>query len=128
VVEVTQGGEEGALLDLCLLEILLLERLLVKPPTRLVLASGVLSLALAPTRVVVARFSLLLALVGATSNEVIRVAAVVVFILGPTTSLVVAVVVKLRELASLKRQLLILEALHLLLCDGQKRGQSKQSW
>jgi hypothetical protein len=49
VVEVTEGGKEGALLDLDLVEVLLLERLLVKLPLRLVLAGGILALALAPT-------------------------------------------------------------------------------
>jgi cell division protein FtsL len=42
VVEVTEGGEEGTLLDLCLLEVLLLERLLVKSSLGLVLFVGVL--------------------------------------------------------------------------------------
>jgi hypothetical protein len=54
VVEVAEGGEEGMLLEIFLLEILLLERLLVESSLRLVLAGGVLPLALAPTRVVVA--------------------------------------------------------------------------
>jgi hypothetical protein len=47
VVEVAEGGVEGTLLNLCLLEILLLQHLLVKPPLVLVLAGGVLVLALA---------------------------------------------------------------------------------
>ena len=55
MVKVTQGGEEGTLLDLHLLEVLLLERLHVESSLGLVLARGVLPLALAPTRVVVAR-------------------------------------------------------------------------
>jgi hypothetical protein len=37
VVEVAQGGEEGTLLVLCLLEVLLFEHLLVKPPLDLCL-------------------------------------------------------------------------------------------
>jgi hypothetical protein len=45
VVEVTEGGEEGALLGLGLLEVLLLEHLLVKSSLRLVLG-GVLALVL----------------------------------------------------------------------------------
>jgi hypothetical protein len=53
------------LLDLCLLAVLL-QRLLVKPLPRLVFAKGVLSLALAPTRVMVTWASLLLALLRAT--------------------------------------------------------------
>ena len=63
MVEVAQGGEEGTLFDLSLLEVLL-EHLLIKPSPGLVLARGVLLLALAPTRVVVARANLLLALLG----------------------------------------------------------------
>jgi hypothetical protein len=46
VVEVAEGDEEGMLLDLCLLEALLLEHLLVKSSIGLVLAGGVLPLAL----------------------------------------------------------------------------------
>jgi hypothetical protein len=76
VVEVTQGGKEGELLDLRLLEVLLFECLLIKPPPGLVLARGVLLLALAPTRVIVARASLLLALLRATIDEVVGVASV----------------------------------------------------
>jgi hypothetical protein len=55
MVRVTEGGEEGTLLDLGLLEVLLLECLLVESSLGLVLAGGVLPLALAPTRVVVVR-------------------------------------------------------------------------
>jgi hypothetical protein len=53
MVKVAEGGEEGMILDLGLLEVLLLERLLVKPPLRLMLAVGVLMLALALTGVMV---------------------------------------------------------------------------
>jgi hypothetical protein len=60
VVEVTEGGEEGTLLDLVFLEVLLLERLLVESSLVLVLDGGVLPLALVPARVVVTRASLLL--------------------------------------------------------------------
>jgi hypothetical protein len=56
VVKVAEGGEEGTLLDLCLLKVLLLERLLVESSLGLVLAGGVL--ALASTRVMVARVRL----------------------------------------------------------------------
>jgi hypothetical protein len=69
VVEVTEGGKEDTLLDLCLLKVLLLERLLVESSLGLVLAVGVL--ALAPTRVMVARARLRFALLGATGNEVV---------------------------------------------------------
>ena len=46
MVEVAKGGEEGTLLDLNLLEVLLLERLLVGSALGLVLVRGVLMLAL----------------------------------------------------------------------------------
>jgi hypothetical protein len=52
VVEVAEADEEGTLLDLCLLKVLLLERLLVESSLGLVLSRGVL--ALAPTKVMVA--------------------------------------------------------------------------
>ena len=47
VVEVTEGGKEGTLLGLVLLEVYLLERLHVESSLRLVLAGGVLALVLA---------------------------------------------------------------------------------
>jgi hypothetical protein len=84
VVEVAQGGEEGTLLDLRFLEVLLLERLPVEPPPGLVLVRGVL----------------LLALLGETSDEVVEIAVVVASIPRPATLHVLAVVVKLCELAS----------------------------
>jgi hypothetical protein len=58
MVEVAEGGEKGTLLDLCLLKVLLLERLLVESSLGLglVLAGGVL--ALMATRVMVARAKL----------------------------------------------------------------------
>jgi hypothetical protein len=118
VVEVAQGGEEGMLFDLGLLEVL---------PPGLVLARGVLPLALAPTRVVVAWASLGLVLLGATGIEVLGVTVVEASILGPTTLSVLVVVVESREPGGHKRQLLIPKALHLLLYDRQQRRQSKQS-
>jgi hypothetical protein len=49
VVEVAKVGKEGTILDLGLMEVLLLERLLVKPPLGHVLAEGVLPLGLVLT-------------------------------------------------------------------------------
>jgi hypothetical protein len=46
MVKVVEGGEEGMLLDLGLLEVLLLERLLIKSSVGLVLARGILRLPL----------------------------------------------------------------------------------
>jgi hypothetical protein len=71
-----RGGKESTLVDLYLLKVLLLERILVESSLRLVLAGGVLSLALAPTRVVVMRASLRLTLLRATGDKVVWVAAV----------------------------------------------------
>jgi hypothetical protein len=62
--------------DLGLLEVLLLERLLVESSLGIVLARGVLPLALALIRVVVARDSLLLALLRATGDDVVGVTTV----------------------------------------------------
>jgi hypothetical protein len=78
------------LLDLCLLEALVLERLLVESSLRLVLIEGVLSLAIALTRVVVTRASLLPALLGAASDEVVGVTTVEASILAPTMLSVLA--------------------------------------
>jgi hypothetical protein len=100
---VAEGGEEGTLLDLCLLKVLLLECLLIEPSFGLVLARGVLPLALALTRVVVARASLLLTLLGATGDEVFWVDTVVASILRPTASPAHMVVVEPREPTSHKR-------------------------
>jgi hypothetical protein len=61
MVEVAERGEEGTLLDLRLLQVLLLECLLVESSLGLVLVGGVLPLSLTPTRVVT-RASLVLAL------------------------------------------------------------------
>jgi hypothetical protein len=49
------------------------------------LVRGVLVLALMSTRVMVTRASLLLALLGAASNEVVGVTVVEASVLGPTT-------------------------------------------
>jgi hypothetical protein len=76
MIEVTQGGKEGTFLDLHLLEVLLLERLLVKPPLGHVLVKDVIPIALVPTKVMVTRANLLLSLLGAASDEVVGVAAV----------------------------------------------------
>jgi hypothetical protein len=121
VVKVAKGGEEGTLLQLGLLEVLLLECLLVEPPLGLVLVGGVLALSLASTRVVVALSSLRLTILGETSDEVVRVTVVITSILVLATPHVLAVVVKPREPAGHKHQLLILKALHLLLYDGQQK-------
>jgi hypothetical protein len=119
MVEVVEGGEEGTFLDLGLLEVLL-ERLFVESFHGLILTRGVLPLALPSTRVVM-RASLRLSLLGATSNEVIRVTVVEASIPRPTTPLVLAVVVEPGEPAVHKCQLLIPKALHMLLYNGQQR-------
>jgi hypothetical protein len=85
VVEIAEGGKESTLLDLCLLVVLLLERLLVESSLGRVLARGVLPLAIASTRVVVTRVSLLLALFGATGDKVVRVTIVEASILQLAT-------------------------------------------
>jgi hypothetical protein len=127
VVEVVEGGEESTLTDLGLLEVLLIECLLVESSLGLVLAGGVLLLVLAQIRVIVERANLKLALLGATSDKVVGVTVVETSILRPATPPVLVVVVEPREPTSHQRQLLIPEALHLLLCDRQKRRQSKHS-
>jgi hypothetical protein len=53
MVKVVEGGKEGMLFHLVLLEVLLLELFRVKPPLGRVLAGDVLLLVLAPTRVMV---------------------------------------------------------------------------
>jgi hypothetical protein len=110
MVEVIEGGEEGTLLNLRLLEVLLLECLLVNPPLDLLLYRAVFSLALALTRVVVTWASLLLTLLRATGDEVVRVTTVEAFILEPAMMLVLAVVVEPHEPTGHIRQLLIPEA------------------
>jgi hypothetical protein len=103
VVEVAKGVKEGTLLDLGLVEVLLLERLLVKHPLRLALVKGVLLLGLTPTYVVVALVGLRLALLRETCDEVVEVAIVVASIVGPALPSILAVVMKLRESAGHKR-------------------------
>jgi hypothetical protein len=110
VVEVAEGGEEGTFIDLRPLKVLLLERLLVESSLRLVLVGGVLPLSLAPTKVVVVRARLLLAILGAAGDQVVRVHAVEASILRPDTPPVLAIIVEPREPAGHKRQLLIPEA------------------
>jgi Cu/Ag efflux pump CusA len=61
------------LLDLGLLELLILERILIESSLGLALVGGVLLLSLVSTNVVVARASLMLALLGATDDEVVGV-------------------------------------------------------
>jgi hypothetical protein len=71
--------------------------------------------------------SLLLSLLRATSDKVVRAASVEASILRPTTPPVLTVVVKPREPTGHKRQLLILKGLHPLLCVGQQIRQSKHN-
>jgi hypothetical protein len=73
----------------------------------------------------VTRARLLLALLGATGDEVVGVGAVEASILWLTTPSVLAIVMEPHESTGHKRQLLIPEALHLLLSDRQQRRQSK---
>jgi len=101
VVEVAKGGEEGTLLGLGLLEVLLLERLLVESSLRLVLG-GVLALVLALAGVVLVRG--VLVLLGAVGDEVVEVSIAEASILWTTTAPAVqAVVVKPRELVDDQR-------------------------
>jgi hypothetical protein len=100
---IIERGEQGMLLDLSLLEVLLLECLVVESSLRLVFAGCVLLLALAPTRVVVARASLLLALLRATGDKVVRVTAVEASILRPTTLPILAIVMEPGEPTGHKR-------------------------
>jgi hypothetical protein len=115
MVDVAEGGEEDTLLDLCMLKVLLLERLLIESSLGLVLPRGVLSLAL--TRVMVEQSRLCLAFFGTASNKVVRTATVVALVLGPATAPAHTVVVEPRESVGHKCQLLIPKALHLLLYD-----------
>jgi hypothetical protein len=74
MVEVAEGVKQGVLLDLGLVEILLLEHLLVEPSLGLVLVGGVITLALAPTKVVVVIAGLRLELhLGASGDEVVSI-------------------------------------------------------
>jgi hypothetical protein len=92
-----------------------------------VLDGGVLLFALALTRVVVMRASLLLALLRATSDKVVGIATIVACILRPTMLPSHTIVVEPCEPTGHKRQVLIPKVLHLLLCDGQQRRQNKHS-
>lgn len=86
MVEVVEGGEEGALLELGPMEVLLFERLLAKPPLGIPLARGVLALALASAEGVLVLSSVLLALFGAGGDEVVGVAVVEADLLASTGS------------------------------------------
>ena len=93
IVEVAEGGKEGALLGLGLLEVHLLERLLVKASLRLVLAGGVLALVLALAGVILVGG--VLVLLGAVSDEVVCFSTAIATLLWTTTtSAISAVVVK----------------------------------
>jgi len=96
VVEVAKGGEEGALLGLSILEVLLLERLLIESSLRLVLVRGVLALVLALARVKLVRG--VLVLLGAMGDKVVVVSIAIACCLRTTiTPVIQAVVVKPRE-------------------------------
>jgi hypothetical protein len=100
VVEVAEGSEEGTLLGLGLLEVLL-ERLLVKSSLRLVLG-GVLALVLVLAGVILV--GEVLVLLGAVDDEMVGVStAVASFLWTPTTSPVPVVVVKPRKPADDQR-------------------------
>jgi hypothetical protein len=95
VVEDAEGGEEGTLLGLGLLEVLLLQRLLVELFLRLVLG-GVLALVLALAGVILVGG--VLVLLGTVGDEVVRISiAVASFVWTTTTPAIQAVVVKPRE-------------------------------
>jgi hypothetical protein len=97
IVEVVEGGEEGALLGLGLLKVLLLHCLLIESSLRLVLG-GVLALVLALVGVVLVEG--VLVLLRAVGDEVVRIYTAVASFLWTTTILAIqAVVVKPRELA-----------------------------
>ena len=107
MVKVAESGEDGTLLHLGLL-VVLLERVLIKPPLGLVLAGGVLALAIAPTGVVLVLATLkLVLLLGAVGDEVVGVTAVVATLLASATPPVQAVVVKPHKPTGHKHQLLI---------------------
>jgi hypothetical protein len=93
VVEVTEGGEEGELLGLGLLEVLLHERLLIEFSLGLVLVGGVRMLVLALASVVLVGG--VLVLLGAMSDEVVWVSTDIATLLWTTIMPAVnAVVVK----------------------------------
>ena len=92
---VTKGGEEGTLLGLGVLDVLLLEHLLVKSSLGHVLVGGVLMLVLELVGVLLVRE--VLVLLGAVGDKVVKVSTTKASILLTTTSAIQAVVVKLRE-------------------------------
>jgi len=79
VVEVSEGGKEGALLVLGLLEVHLIKRLLIESSLQLVLIRGVLTLVLVLARVMLV--GEVLVLLGAVGNEVIGVTIAIATIL-----------------------------------------------
>ena len=96
IIEVTEGGKEGALLGLGLLEVHLLERLLVESSLQLVLAGGVLALVLALAGVMLA--GEVLVLLGVVGDEVVGVSTAIASFLWTTTMPTIqVVVVKPRE-------------------------------
>jgi hypothetical protein len=99
VVEVAEGGEEGTLLGLDLLEVLLLEGLLVESSLWLMLTEGVLALVLALAGVIlVGGVLVLLRIVG---DEVVEISTPIASILQIiTTPAIQAVVVKPRQPAN----------------------------
>jgi hypothetical protein len=116
MLKVAKGGEEDVFLDFVLVEVLLLEHLLVKPPLGLMLIGGVLMLSLALTSVVVTLVDLQLALhIGVVGDKLVGVSIVEAAILGPAITLVHVVVVELCEASGNTCQLLIPKALNLLL-------------
>jgi hypothetical protein len=115
VVKVAEGGKEGALLSLGLLEVLLLQRLLVESSVRLVLG-GVLALSLRLLESYLLKECLLVGISTAVAS----------FLWTTTTSAIQAVIVKPRESADDQCQLVIPKTLHLLLCDRHQRRQGKR--
>jgi hypothetical protein len=92
VVEVTEGGEEGMLLGLGLVEVLLLQCLLIESSLRLVLG-GVLALVLAFAGVILIEG--VLVLLGAVGDNVVGISISVASFLWTTTMPAIqAVVVK----------------------------------
>jgi hypothetical protein len=129
IIKVTEGGEEGTLLGLGLIEVLILECLLIETSLQLELAGGVLALVLVLARVVFARGALVggvLILPGAVGNEVVWVSIAIASILRTTTaSAIQAVVVKPREPVDDQCQLIIRKGLQLLLYNRHQRRQGK---
>jgi hypothetical protein len=96
LIKIVKGVEEGMLMSLGLLEVLLLKRLLVESSIGLVLAGGVLALVLTLGSIVLAGG--VLVLLGAVDDKVVGVSIAEASILRTTTAPVVqAVVVKPRE-------------------------------